>query len=459
MTAIKEFFLSSVMFWIAWIVIPLIMEVIPTIGDFFILLKRRWFSKKYVPLDNPPEITLIIPVYNSEETLYQTIESVYRSDYPSNRIHIMLVNNMSKDHSFDVFCQCQKDFPELIIHWMNSKQGKSKALNLALFNSTGEYIVHIDSDGVLEPMALRNLITMFENEDDIHCITGTILTNPELIDRTSNPFLRLFQKMEFGEYCQAFLAGRNFQSELNSIFTLSGAFSAFRKSAILKSQLYNTDTVCEDTHVTFQIRDTMGKKVALCHNAIFLVDPIESVNRLYVQRQRWQSGELEVLHMFMKKRLHAGRGFFSDFVIRVLMYDHTFAFPRMIWYFALICLAFINYPMKLIIQSVVFMYVMYSFANFLLYICILMFLKDFPKLKRYYRRKWYLIFLLPVFNFVVFWFRFAGIINSIRGQQTWRVRNAKEEWNDFNRIVKKDFFGIHQILETLRNEVNENEET
>ena len=121
--------------------------------------------------------------------------------------------------------------------------------------------------------------------------------------------------------------------------------------------------------------------------------------------------------------------------------------------------AFINYPMKLIIQSVVFMYVMYSFANFLLYICILMFLKDFPKLKRYYRRKWYLIFLLPVFNFVVFWFRFAGIINSIRGQQTWRVRNAKEEWDDFNRIVKKDFFGIHQILETLRNEVNENEET
>ena len=82
--------------------------------------------------------------------------------------------------------------------------------------------------------------------------------------------------MEFGEYCQAFLSGRNFQSELNSIFTLSGAFSAFRKSAIMKTQLYNTDTLCEDTHVTFQVRFQMKKRVALCPNAIFFEDPIDN---------------------------------------------------------------------------------------------------------------------------------------------------------------------------------------
>ena len=113
--------------------------------------------------------------------------------------------------------------------------------------------------------------------------------------------------MEFGEYCQAFLSGRNFQSELNSIFTLSGAFSAFRKSAIMKTQLYNTDTLCEDTHVTFQVRFQMKKRVALCPNAIFFVDPIESLNKLYVQRQRWQSGELEVLHMFRKDKMNIGK--------------------------------------------------------------------------------------------------------------------------------------------------------
>ena len=41
---------------------------------------------------------------------------------------------------------------------------------------------------------------------------------------------------------------------------MSGAFSAFRKSTILKTQLYNTETVCEDTQVTFQIRYLLKKR-------------------------------------------------------------------------------------------------------------------------------------------------------------------------------------------------------
>lgn len=453
--------MSSIVFWIAWIIIPLIMEVIPTIGDFFILLKRRFIRRTYTDEYELPEISLIIPVYNSENTLYDCIRSVDASDYPNDRIYIMLVNNMTKDDSFHVFCKCQEDFPTLKINWMNAKQGKSKALNLALFNSDGKYIIHIDSDGVLEPRALSNIVHMFENEDDIHCITGTILTNPELIDQTKNPFMRLFQKLEFGEYCQAFLAGRNFQSELNSIFTLSGAFSAFRKSAILKSQLYNTDTVCEDTHVTFQIRDGMGKKVALCPNAIFFVDPIGSVNQLYVQRQRWQSGELEVMHMFMGKRLNAARGFFSDFVVRVLMFDHTFAFPRMIWYFALICLTFLNYPFSFILISLVLIYILYVLSAFLYYLNILSYLGYDKKLRRFYARNVLILLLLPFYNFVIYWFRMAGILNSIKTTGAWRTQTWKEEWGQVKRIVCHDFAWLiswHKGLKKLTNKEEKNEE-
>ena len=170
-------------------------------------------------------------------------------------------------------------------------------------------------------------------------MTGTILTNPEMIKAEKNPFRRIFQKTEFYEYAQAFLAGRNFEAELNSIFTMSGAFSAFRKSTILKTQLYNTETVCEDTHVTFQVRKLLHQKIAICENAVFFVDPIENLQKLCLQRQRWQRGELEVAHMFMD-RGSVVKGFLTNFMTRVIMFDHTFAFPRMIWYFALICLTF-----------------------------------------------------------------------------------------------------------------------
>jgi hypothetical protein len=52
--------MSSVIFWVAWIVIPLIMEVIPTVGNFIILLKRRIMKKKYKPLSHYPNESLSI---------------------------------------------------------------------------------------------------------------------------------------------------------------------------------------------------------------------------------------------------------------------------------------------------------------------------------------------------------------------------------------------------------------
>ena len=440
---LRSFIGSSVTFWMAWIVIPLIMEIIPAIGNFFILLNTRRKKRKVKrELDYKPEISLIIPIYNSQESLYRCIKSVKDSDYPTNLINVILSNNESTDESFKIFSQCQEEFPELVITWINAKQGKSKALNLALFNSASKYILHIDSDGILHPAAIYNIVEMFENELDVDCATGTIIVNPQMIDDTPRFMKRLLRKMEFFEYCQAFLAGRNFQAEFNAIYTMSGAFSAFRKSAILKTQMFNTDTVCEDTHLTFQLRDTLNSKVAICDNAFFFVDPVTDVNMLYTQRQRWQRGEMEVIHMFMRKKLSFARGIFSNFVLRVLIYDHTFAFPRMIWYFALLCLAFLNYPMRLILVSVILIYALYVISGFLYYCNILLFLRNQKELKRYYAAKWYMIFFLPLFNFLVFWFRFAGIINSIAGKQMWKTLNLREERRAAEKVIFNDFNGI-----------------
>ncbi len=457
MTLLIDFFSSSIIFWMAWVIIPVVMEIIPAIMDFVVLLKRKVRKKEYKEITYMPEISLIIPVYNSAESLERCIESVYRSEYDLEKIYVMLVDNGSKDNSYEIFCRCREKFAELSMVWETSAQGKSKALNKALYNSSGKYIIHIDSDGMLHPQALKNMVTLFENELDIHCVTGTVITNPEMIDDTKGFFKRQFRKAEFFEYCQAFLAGRNFQSEFNSIFTLSGAFSAFRKSSILKTQLYNTETVCEDTHVTFQIRENLKNRIVICDNAFFFVDPIESLDQLYIQRQRWQRGEMEVIHMFYKD-MKAVKGFISNFVIRIIIFDHTFAFPRMIWYFALICLTMFNYPVRLVVMSLGIIYALYMVSSFLFYISISMFLSKYKDLKKYYMRKWYHILFHPLFNFMTFWFRFAGIINSIRGDQSWKTRTFKEEYQVFRKIVKKDFGWFFRGLERLRKAVNVSEE-
>lgn len=118
----------------AWTIIPVIMEIIPAVGEALILLRKMFNTKDKNTITNYPEITVIIPVYNSAQTLYACVKSVYLSTYPNEKISIMLVNNQSRDNSFDIYRQCQNEFNDLSLQWLNSKQGKSKALNLALFN-------------------------------------------------------------------------------------------------------------------------------------------------------------------------------------------------------------------------------------------------------------------------------------------------------------------------------------
>ncbi|TAH65375.1 MAG: putative glycosyltransferase, exosortase G system-associated [Anaerolineaceae bacterium] len=445
---------SAIFFWMVWILIPLIVEITPALINFFILIKKRIVSRTKKKLDFYPEITLIVPVYNSADTLRECIESIVHSDYPNELIYVILVNNESKDNSFEIFQDCQRENPELMINWLNSEQGKSKALNLALFNSAGKYIIHIDSDGTLHPKALKNVVRKFEHESNTHCITGVILTNSKMIDETENFGLRLLRKAEYFEYCQAFLAGRNYQSEFNNIFTMSGAFSAFRKSAILQTQLYNTDTVGEDTHVTFQVREKLKLKVKLCENAFYYVDPIESFDRLYTQRQRWQRGEIEVAHIFLKKDVETLFKGVSNFAVRLLIYDHTFAFPRMIWYFALICLLFLNYPLKLIVFSSLLIYVLYSLSSFLFYLNIIGFMRDFKEERRFYIRKWYLVLIMPLYNFITFWFRFAGIINSIKEDTSWKTRTLTQERAAISDRVSKDFNWIIQLINKIKRKIS-----
>lgn len=456
MDIIKSLF-NSFLFWAAWIIIPLIMEVIPSFGSLIVLWKRRLFQHNRDKTIFYPEISIIIPVYNSQDTLEACIRSIHESTYPNDKIRVFLVNNKGQDNSFQVYTQCQEKYPDLIMQWMNAEQGKSRALNQALYNSDGKYIIHIDSDGLLEPSALENMIERFENDLSINCMTGAILTYPNDIEKYPHGLSRLFRKLEFMEYAQAFLAGRNYSSEFNAIYTLSGAFSGFRKSAILKSWLYSTDTICEDTQITFQMKYMQKEQVKISEDSIFFVDPIEGFDKLYTQRQRWQRGSLEVSKMFLEKRMHPIKGFF-DVNTRTLLYDHTFAFPRLIWYLALICLAAIGYSGKMVLLSTCVIFGLYIFTGYLYYFAIIGFLRNFKEIQRYYRKQWWVIPLLPIFNFIVFFIRLAGIINGIGTESSWKTQTLSEERDTFIRTIKGDWNKYLQKILQVRAWVNGNQD-
>lgn len=126
----------------------------------------------------------------------------------------------------------------------------------------------------------------------------------------------------------------------------------------------------------------------------------------------------------------------------------------MIWYFAIVFLIFLNYPMYLVIGAVIAIYLLYVLSAFLFFINVWMYLASVKDVKKYYKSKWYLIFILPVFNFVVFWIRFAGIINSIKGESMWRTLTFGEEIRSIKQVIKKDFRFLTKMSRTIRKRVN-----
>ena len=65
-----------------------------------------------------------------------------------------------------------------------------------------------------------------------------------------------------------------------------------------------------------------------------------------------------------------------------------------------------------------------------------------------------MVFLLPFFNLLVFFIRFAGIINSINTNSAWRTRNFTEEKRDFKKNLLADLAIFKKWITGIRGCVN-----
>ncbi len=425
-------------FWITWTIIPVLVEIIPSIISAFRVYYRGKHQVELEPPAKLPFISVLVPVYNSEDTLYDCLNSIVKSTYPVDLMQVIVINNQSTDNSFGVFANAQDNFETLHLSIINTEKGKAQALNVAMYNAIGTYVISIDSDGTLEPSALMNMVLRFENDSQIAAMTGTILSDKHQIKKTKSHRLRRIQKNEYFEYAQAFLSGRTIESMHNQLFTMSGAFSAFRRDVLYNTFMYNTSTVGEDTDMTFQIRQRLGDKIILCHDAIFYIGPVSGWSELYTQRQRWQRGELESVHNYTENKIGLGN-FFDNFLVRRLMIDHTFMFQKMIWFFASIVLLFFRYSPVVLAASYILIYFLYVVVECLNFICVRTLLVKFPEERKFYTQQWWTVFTLPGYNLVCFWIRLIGTINMMVRPADWDSKRPNVEAKEVRKQVSSDF--------------------
>ena len=428
-------------FWLTWLIVPVVYELIPTV---FGLLRLAFMER--APLEKPKKlmpISLIVPTYNAAGTLYRCIESVEHSSYPAKLIRIIVADNQSTDDTFAEFHRAQSAFTDLRMQWLATKRGKAQALNAAIYNTNGMYVINIDSDGVLHPDALLNMVKTFENNPQIDALTGTVLTQHQQIASGHHFWLRLLQKNEYFEYVQAFLTGRTIESVNNQLFTMAGAFSAFRRVSLLQTHLYDTKTIGEDIDMTFQIRYELNGRVEVCPNALFYVEPAGSLDGLYTQRQRWQRGEIFTIRKFMQDNVGLSQ-IFKNFVVRRLIIDHTVLFLRMIWLFAFVVLIPFGYSVHLVAMSFFLLYILYVGIDLLNFGSACVYLRTFRTDWHFYLRNWWVVFTLPGFFLLISFIQMVGIVNTMTQPAQWQAEDYHAEWQTIKQIVRHDLKEVNK---------------
>lgn len=99
-----------------------------------------------------PKVSVIIPVYNTEEYVEEAVRSIVNQTLKE--IEIIVINDGSTDNSLQVVTEIAEKDPRLQVYCQEN-QGQSVARNIGISKAKGEYIYFMDSDDLLDLEALE----------------------------------------------------------------------------------------------------------------------------------------------------------------------------------------------------------------------------------------------------------------------------------------------------------------
>jgi peptidoglycan-N-acetylglucosamine deacetylase len=236
------------------------------------------------PSDHPeyqPRVTILIPAYNEESVIVDTVEAALASGY--RRLEVLVVDDGSSDRTAELV---QDNFgnDRRVRLLQQPNGGKPTALNHGLAEATGEIIVSIDADTIVDPEAVPRLVRHFA-DPKVAAVAG----NVKVANR--NKWITRWQALEY-------ITSQNLEKRafdlLNCIPVVPGAAGAWRADVLRDSGGFSGETVAEDTDLTLTIRRS-GWKILYDEDAIGRTEVPETVDTLIRQRFRWTYGTLQAV--------------------------------------------------------------------------------------------------------------------------------------------------------------------
>lgn len=275
--------------------------------------------------DSTMPISLLVPAFNEEATIVESVRSLLALTYPN--FEIIVINDGSTDGTLGQMITAfgmepvTRAFEPIVPHkpirrlYGSSRHpklfvvdkdngGKADALNAGINLARMPLVCAIDADSLLESDSLLRAVQPFtEDPTNVLAVGGTIrivngcTVRAGRVVSVSLPrnFLALFQIIE---YLRAFLMARLAWSHLDALMLVSGAFGIFKRSAVVAVGGYSHGTVGEDIELIVKIHRLIHER-GIKGEVRFVPDPVcwtevpSTLRVLGRQRRRWQRGGLE----------------------------------------------------------------------------------------------------------------------------------------------------------------------
>ena len=114
-----------------------------------------------------PLVSVIIPVYNMEQYLSETIDSVLASDYP--QFEVIVMNDGSTDHSLQI-AQNYANKDSRVKVFSSENKGVCEARNFAISQATSEFIFPMDADNIVTPDFIRKAVSVITQDKDVKAV-------------------------------------------------------------------------------------------------------------------------------------------------------------------------------------------------------------------------------------------------------------------------------------------------
>ncbi len=270
--------ISVVLAWLFYLAIGLGM------ARAVLLAALAWFQarrERPTPPDHHPGVSVIIPAYNEERVIADSVARVLASDYPG--LQVIVADDGSKDATSAVVRERFADDPRVTLLTLVNG-GKAAALNRALLQAEGEVIIALDADTQFEPATIARLARWFADP-----ALGAVAGDARVGNRVN-----LVTRWQAVEYITAQNLERRALAGFDAMTVVPGAVGAWRRAALDAVGGYPEDTLAEDQDLTIAIQRA-GWRVTYDPNAVAWTEAPESFKALAKQRYRWAFGTLQCL--------------------------------------------------------------------------------------------------------------------------------------------------------------------